>query len=175
MKKFWVLLALAAMVAAGCKSGKKTEVKDEVGADSTSLVADSVGTRVALNDIRFKGWTKKEWLDNDYIRTLRKYIDDYNEGKVSDVNLDPYREKIRCKFIVYDIEAYMLGGVLLRVLFLDLPDTVFSAWIYSYVDEETKTVEGYEMRSIMIEEEKTDCTREDMLQAVEEVPELKLW
>ena len=175
MRRILILLALAAMVAAGCKSMKQAEVKDGVGAASTSLVADSVGMREGLNDIRFKGWTKKEWLDNGYIHTLRKYIDDYNEGKVSDVNLDPYREQIRCKFIVYDIEAYMLGGVLLRVLFLDLPDTVFSAWIYSYVDEETKTVEGYEMRSIMIEEEKTDCTREDMLQAVEEVPELKFW
>lgn len=175
MKKFWVLLAFAPMVAAGCKSGKKTEVKDEVVADSTSLVADSVGTSEALNDIRFRGWTRKEWLDNEYIRTLRKYIDDYNEGKVSDVNLDPYREKIRCKFVVYDIEAYMLGGVLLRVLFFDLPDTVFSAWIYSYVDEETKKVKGYNMRSIMVEEEKADCTQEDMLQAVEEVSELKLW
>lgn len=175
MKKFWVLLAFAPMVAAGCKSGKKTEVKDEVVADSTSLVADSVGTSEALNDIRFRGWTRKEWLDNEYIRTLRKYIDDYNEGKVSDVNLDPYREKIRCKFVVYDIEAYMLGGVLLRVLFFDLPDTVFSAWIYSYVDEEAKKVKGYNMRSIMVEEGKADCTQEDMLQAVEEVPELKLW
>lgn len=29
MRKFWVLLALAAMVAAGCKSGKQTEVKEE--------------------------------------------------------------------------------------------------------------------------------------------------
>ena len=175
MRKFWVLLALAAMVAAGCKSGKKVEVKEECVLDSALLVTDSVGTSEALNDIRFKGWTRKEWLDNDYIRTLRKYIDDYNEGKVSDVNLDPYREKIRCKFVVYDIEAYMLGGVLLRVLFFDLPDTVFSAWIYSYVDEETKKVKGYDMRSIMVEEEKADCTQEDMLQAVEEVPELKLW
>ena len=175
MKKFWVLLAFAPMVAAGCKSGKKAEVKDEVVADSTSLVADSVGMSEALNDIRLRGWTRKEWVDNDYIRTLRKYIDDYNEGKVSDVNLEPYREKIRCKFVVYDIEAYMLGGVLLRVLFFDLPDTVFSAWIYSYVDEETKKVKGYNMRSIMVEEEKVDCTQEDMLQAVEEVPELKLW
>lgn len=35
-----------------------------------------------------------------------------------------------------------------------MPDRVFSAWIYSNVDEKKGVVESYEFRSIAIEEEK---------------------
>ena len=98
-----------------------------------------------------------------------------NNGKISNSNLDPYKEQIKGQFVVYDINSYLLGGVLIRITFLDMPDRVFSSWIYSNVDEQKEIVESYEFRSISIEEETTGMTKEDILQAVKEVGELKLW
>ena len=140
-----------------------------------AYVADTIGTRKTLNEIRFDGWERSEWLDNEYIRTLRKYLDDYNNGIVSNPVLDPYREQIEGQFVVYDINPYLLGGALIRITFLDMPDRVFSSWIYSNVDEKKEIVESYEFRSISIEEETTDMTKEDILQAIKEMEGLKLW
>ena len=114
-------------------------------------------------------------MDNEYIRTLRKYLDNYNNGIVSNPALDPYREQIKGQFVVYDINPYLLGGALIRITFLDMPDRVFSSWIYSNVDEKKEIVESYEFRSISIEEETTDMTKEDILQAIKEMEGLKLW
>lgn len=129
----------------------------------------------SANDIRFGDWKESDWLDNEYIRTLRKYLDDYNAGKVSNSDLDPYKEQIKGKFVVDDIEPYLLGGAFIRITFLDMPDRVFSVWIYSNVDEKKEVVESYEFRSIAIEEDRTDFTKEDILQAIKEMDGLKLW
>lgn len=137
--------------------------------------ADTIGTRKTLNEIRFNGWTKSDWLDNEYIRTLRKYLDDYNNGTVCNSTLDPYKEQIKGPFVIYDINSFLLGGALIRITFLDLPDRIFSCWIYSNVNEEKEVVESYEFRSISIEEETTGMTKEDILQAVQEMEGLKLW
>lgn len=48
--------------------------------------------------------------------------------------------------------------------------------VYSFVDEDTKTVTGYTVRSVMIDEEtKTELTKEEILNIVAEHPELELW
>ena len=143
--------------------------------DTVMEVTDTIGTRKTLNEIRFDAWERSEWLDNEYIRTLRKYLDDYNKGIVSNPALDPYKEHIKGQFVVYDINPYLLGGALIRITFLDMPDRVFSSWIYSNVDEKKEIVESYEFRSISIEEETTDMTKEDILQAIKEMEGLKLW
>ncbi len=143
--------------------------------DTAMQVADTIGTRKTLNEIRFDGWERSEWLDNEYIRTLRKYLDNYNNGLVSNPALDPYKEQIKGQFVVYDINPYLLGGALIRITFLDMPDRVFSSWIYSNVDEKKEIIESYEFRSISIEEETTDMTKEDILQAIKEMEGLKLW
>lgn len=142
---------------------------------NTIQVADTITKRKTLNEIRFDGWERSDWLDNEYIRTLRKYLDNYNNGIVSNLALDPYREQIKGQFVVYDINPYLLGGALIRITFLDMPDRVFSSWIYSNVDEKKEIVESYEFRSISIEEETTDMTKEDILQAIKEMEGLKLW
>lgn len=142
---------------------------------NTIQVADTITKRKTLNEIRFDGWERSEWLDNEYIRTLRKYLDDYNKGVVNNPALDPYKEQIKGQFVVYDINPYLLGGALIRITFLDMPDRVFSSWIYSNVDEKKEIVESYEFRSISIEEETTDMTKEDILQAIKEMEGLKLW
>lgn len=143
--------------------------------DTAMQIADTIGTRKTLNEIRFNGWERSEWLDNEYIRTLRKYLDDYNSGKVCNAKLDPYKEQIKGQFVIYDITPYILGGAYIRITFLDMPNRVFSSWIYSNVDENKEIVESYEFRSISIEEETTDMTKEDILQAIKEMDGLKLW
>lgn len=153
----------------------QSKTKQDSIADTTIQAEDTIGKRKTLNDIRFDGWERSDWLDNEYIRTLRKYLDDYNSGKVSNANLAPYKEQVKGKFVVYDINSYLLGGVLIRITFLDMPDRVFSSWIYSNVDEQKEIVESYEFRSISIEEETTGMTKEDILQAVKEMDGLKLW
>ena len=160
---------IATLLALSAYSTEPDKAKQDSIIDTTIQAEDTIGTRKTLNDIRFDGWERKDWLDNEYIRTLRKYLDDYNSGKVSNTNLDPYKEQIKGQFVVYDINSYLLGGALIRITFLDLPDRVFSSWIYSNVDEKKEKVESYEFRSISIEEEKTDMTKEDILQAIKEM------
>ena len=75
-------------------STEPDKAKQDSIIDTAIQVADTIGTRKTLNDIRFDGWERSDWLDNEYIRTLRKYLDDYNSGKVSNTNLDPYKEQI---------------------------------------------------------------------------------
>lgn len=166
---------IATLLALSAYSTEPDKVKQDSIIDTTIQAEDTVGTRKTLNDIRFGGWERNDWLDNEYIRTLRRYLDDYNSGRVSNANLDLYKEQIKGKFVVYDINSYLLGGALIRITFLDMPDRVFSSWIYSNVDEKKETVESYEFRSISIEEEKTDMTKEDILQAIKEMDGLKLW
>ena len=115
-------------------------------------------------------------MDNDYIRTLRAYLDEYNSGKVEDPGLEPYKDMIKGKFVIYDINPYLLGGAFIRITFLDAPDRVFDCWVYSNVDEENEVVESYELRSIMIEEdENTEMSKEEILHIVKMDPDIKLW
>lgn len=88
-------------------------------------MTDTIGTRKTLNEIRFAGWKRSDWLDNEYIRTLRRYLDDYNKGIVSNPDLDPYKEQIKGLFVIYDIIPYLLGGAFIRITFLDMQDRVF--------------------------------------------------
>lgn len=167
---FTFITVLFAISACGMKQAKQASIIDAV-----IQAEDTISTRKALNDIRFDGWKEADWLDNEYIRTLRKYLDDYNAGKVSNSDLAPYKEQIKGQFVVYSIEPYLVGGAFIRITFLDMPDRVFSSWIYSNVDEKKEIVESYEFRSIAIEEERTDMTKEDILQAIKEMDGLKLW
>ncbi len=44
----------------------------------TEVLEEEEGNYKSLNDIRFADFDENDWLDNDYIRCLRKYLDDYN-------------------------------------------------------------------------------------------------
>ncbi len=57
-----------------------------------------------LNEIRFKGWSDKEWLDNDYIREFRTYIDARSCGKIEVPTLLANKEILHSKFVVGHIE-----------------------------------------------------------------------
>lgn len=77
--------------------------------------------------------------------------------------------------MVYDINPYLLGGALIRITFLDMPDRIFSSWIYSEVNEDKEMVGNYELRFISIDEETTNMTKWDILQAIKEMDGIKLW
>ncbi len=171
-KTFFIVSTIMTLSISTIKTGNASQ---NVVIDTTLQTTDSIKRNKSLNDIRFDGWERSDWLDNEYIRTLRKYLDDYNKGIVSNPNLDPYKEHIKGQFVVYDINPYLLGGAFIRITFLDMPNRVFSSWIYSEVNEDKEIVESYEFRSISIEEETTDMTKEDILQAIKEMDGIKLW
>lgn len=129
----------------------------------------------SLNDIRFAGWTDKEWLDNEYIRALRKHLDAYNKGKIIDIHLDEYKEDIKGKFVIGNIEPYIFGGAFIQFCFIEKPNKIFSVWVYSDVDVKTEAISNYECRRLKQEDFEIDFTKEELLQITKEHPEIKLW
>lgn len=151
MKTLMTFAGLSLVVATACTglfacptvNASNYEDYDDIYADTicvdTAAVdyeyADTAEVDYSKNDIRFDGWTDKEWLDNDYIRSFRQLLDNYLAGNEEQEELDPYRDKITGKFIVYTIEPYFLGGVWLDVVFVDYPDLMISSWVYSYIED----------------------------------------
>ena len=179
--KILPLCFLAVITLSGCK-GVVHAATDIVGNDSAAIVdtlfADTteyMGSGKGLNDIRFANYTDNDWLDNDYIRCLRRYIDDYNSGKVKNEELDQYKVMLKGKFVIGWAEPYLMGGLFLQIIFVDYPNDMFNAWVYSTVDEETETVLDYEVRSMGYDEEKSGFTKTQILELMKEHPELKLW
>ena len=147
----------------------------EASANSeTSHGADN-GVKESLNDIRFAGWGRNEWADNEYIRTLRRYLDAYNSGKIEDARLDEYKDYIKGKFVIADIEPYIVGGAYISIIFYDNPDKIFSAVVYSDVDEKTRVVSNYECRGLKNENLDLKFSQEDIRQFLKECPEHRLW
>lgn len=173
-------LCCAMLVALLCSCGGKRndELKTEVTAHDT-VAADTAEvsdtTKKSLNDIRFAGWTEKEWLDNEYIRTLRQYLDDYSQGKIENEELEPYRHLTKGQFVVGQIEPFMLGGVFMYIMFVDDPEKVFTVCVYSEVDAEAEKVLNYEVRSIEYQSEVPGIPKELLLQMIQEHPEMKVW
>lgn len=158
-----------------------TENMEIVSNEQTpSIVADTIEsdttkTSESLNDIRFSGWGEAEWLDNEYIRTVRKYIDAYNNGEIEDASLDEYKDYIKGKFIIDQIQPWMLGGALIHFTFCNHPEKMFYAIVYSYVNVQTREVYNYECRSIRWETAAPETTKDEMIQFLKEHPEYKMW
>lgn len=133
------------------------------------------GGKETINDIRFAGWGKKEWADNEYIRAVRRYIDDYNSGKIKDEYLDEYKKYIQGKFVIADIQPYLTGGALIYIIFYNNPKHTFSAHVYSDVDEKTRGVSNYECRGLKNENMDLKFSQEDIRQFLKECPEHRLW
>lgn len=128
-----------------------------------------------LNEIRFANWTDDDWLDNDYIRELRNYIDACYNGEVDDPELEVFHDLLPSKFVIGLIEPAIYGGVFIHFMFVDMPCYIFYTQVYSYVDEDTKEVTSYEVRPVMLDDAEWDMTRDEMLEFLEEHPEVKVW
>ena len=177
------IIALALLAAFCSCNDKRPKESIQTSSITEKVEDDSVVNEIdqdeeasgGLNAIRFANFQNEDWLDNDYIRCLRNYIDDYNNGKIKDENLDLYKEKIRGQFVIWSSEPFLLGGLFIQFIFLDSPNDIFSAWVYSDVDEVKKTVTGYSVRDIRLEDEESGFTKEEILRLVKEHPENKMW
>ena len=148
----------------------------DVAADTTECEsAEDTTYRETLNDIRFEGWGKEEWADNEYIREVRRYINAYNKGEITDTYLDEYKEYIQGKFVIGDIKPGLWGGAFMYIVFFDHPDKTFSVLVYSDVDEETRAVSNHKCYGLKYEDMNLGYTQEDILQFLKECPEHKLW
>ena len=130
---------------------------------------------ICLNDIRFADFKDEDWLDNDYIRCLRKYLDDFNSGAIEDEDLEPYKEKIQGKFVIANVEPSLWGGLLIQFMFIDYPEYLFSAYVYSTVDVEKKKVVSYSVQYVSVTDNEYEMTKEEILDSLKVHPELKLW
>lgn len=168
-------------------SGSKTSNNEENRpiAPSDSIVAeDSLKYQGrSLNDIRFENWTEDDWLDNDYLRALRNYLNELTIGELSEDNIPPldpeiqknYEHLFKSKFVLADIHASGIGGVFIYYIFVDEPSLIFRSWVYSYVNEETEEVVGYSVRSLELDENKLDYTKDTFAEWLKENPQVKLW
>ena len=162
MKMFCFIIGM--LVAIMCSCGKPASKESVEVEDETSY-----------NDIRFADFKEEDWLDNEYIRCLRRYIDDYNKGLIEDEELEPYKEKMQGQFIIGDITPNTFGGATIYFTFIDSPDDIFSAWVYSVVDASTGMVTDYHVKSVTMEEQKSGATKEQLIQISKDHPEMKLW
>ena len=129
-----------------------------------------------LNGIRFEEWGDKEWLNNNYIRSVRLYIDAYNLGLVKDEELDKHKAALKGKFCICSIEPFMGGGAWMHIAFVD--DTSFSLrfWVYSFVNEsDPAAIEGYDVRGSDLVDEPLGLTTEEVKDILKQNPHNQLW
>lgn len=141
----------------------------------TMSEAANEGARKSLNDIRFAGWGKAEWVDNEYIRTVRRYLDAYNNGEITDTVLDEYEDDIQGKFIIGDIQPWMLRGAIIYIVFYEHPEKLFYAIVYSSVNVETREVYDYECRGIRLETAEYGISQDEIEEFLKDCPEHKMW
>lgn len=165
----------------GCHNHSKSSFAEDdkqTVIDSDSILeSDSIEIEngKSLNDLRFDNFKDDDWIDNEYIRCLRQYLDDYNQGKIKDENLDPYKDIINDKFVIGSSEPFLMGGLFIRIMFIENPNDIFSVWVYSSVDENTGSIMDYSVRDVTHEEEGSGYTKEDILRLLKERPEQKVW
>ncbi|MBR4156012.1 MAG: hypothetical protein IKU01_04845 [Bacteroidales bacterium] len=181
MKKLLILVCCVTLLSCGRKNCPKDTslaenivVADAMDAAPADVIEENAN-RETLNDIRFDGWTKKEWADNEYIRAVRKYIDAYNNGKIENTDLYEHKKYIQGKFVIADIQPYLAGGALIYIVFYDYPEKTFSAYVYSDVDVTSRVVSNYECRGLKNENIDLGFSQEDILQFLKECQEHKLW
>lgn len=73
MNKLYLIIYTLIILSA-CNQQKSSTAQN---VDTALQTTDTISSGKTLNDIRFKDWDRSDWLDNEYIRTLRKYLDDY--------------------------------------------------------------------------------------------------
>lgn len=144
-----------------------------VGSNEKIVLKDPETANDGLNGIRFESWGDKEWLNNNYIRSVRLYLDAYILGLVKDEALDKYKKAIKGKFCLCSIEPYIYGGVWVHITFVE--DTSFSLrfWVYSFVTD--NTISGYEVRKADLIDEPLGLTTEEIKEILKQNPHNQLW
>lgn len=71
---------IPALVFISCGHLNRNQQVDETTIASTDtseadyIVKTDSAQTMSLNEIRFNGWSDKDWYDNDYFRELRSYL-----------------------------------------------------------------------------------------------------
>ena len=147
-----------------------------VGSNEKIVLKDPETANDGLNGIRFEEWGDKEWLNNNYIRSVRLYIDAYNLGLVKDEGLDKHKAALKGKFCICSIEPFMGGGAWMHIAFVD--DTSFSLrfWVYSFVNEsDPAAIEGYDVRGSDLVDEPLGISPEEIKEILKQNPHNQLW
>ncbi len=124
-------------------------------------------TGESLNEIRFANWTEEDSVDNPYFREIRNFLDG-NKGDW-DLDITKYNNYTIGKFVIFAFDTSSLGGLMVSILFIDHPQQMFDVWVYSFVDEETETVTGYEIRYFSAGE-RFNATPEQIRELLKEHP-----
>lgn len=178
------------------KADASTASNDSIGVgDDDGLDDDVILMEKSLNNIRFGNFKDDDWGDNEYIRSLRKTLDALNAGKGEagefvDGNMrtftidgesmlipewDSVKENIKGKFVACSVEPFIGGGLQVYFVFVDRPEILFAAWVYSYVDGDTGEITGYPVRNLEQLEGESGITKESLSQLLRDHPETKLW
>ena len=198
----YTLLLIISLLLYGCGSRNKPSTETEQiaePAEPIAIVQDTTDTEVvepetltiieptannstsgkSSNDIRFGGWTEKDWHDNDYIRHLRKCFDDYREnGVIPDIaDLQDYKSLLANQFFMYEAQPFLLGGMYLTIGFINDPHTLYDAVIYSHIEDVAgiQTVTGFTLTGFFKSESTSSLTKEEILEIIQENPDVKLW
>lgn len=197
MKNIFIALLLTLVACQGTHTQKATDASNQTVEAESATVATTDSTDAdeaqfpteveddmadipagGLNAIRFEGWTDKDWLDNDYIKEMRKFFNTYTLGEMNDErfeSLAPYKSLMKSKFVVVDIQPFLGGGVFMYIVFLDNPKQVFEAWVYGIIEDEDNGVVGYDVRLCRPSKEENELSKNEILQIIKEHPENKLW
>jgi len=184
--KIFALSLIAVSILLCVSYGTKRSNTDMAETDETKNAAlpeintDSVAAKVLeseerLNDVRFGNWTDKDWYDNDYFRFLRQSIDDCLNGTENEdtEQLQEYKPFLQGQFFVNHVEAVSMGGLYIYLAFVEKPEILYEAFVYSYVKGQTIT--GYNLRSFVKSDETLNATKEQVIEKFKEYPHLKLW
>lgn len=126
-----------------------------------------------LNDIRFEEWGDKEWLNNNYIRSVRLYLDAYVLGLVKNEAFDKHKSVMKGKFIICQIEPFMGGGAWIHIAFVDDTSFLLRFWVYSFVAN--GCIEGYDVRSADLVDEPLGITPEEIKDILKQNPHNQFW
>lgn len=147
-----------------------------VGSNEKIVLKDPETANYGLNGIRFEEWGEKEWLNNNYIRSVRLYLDAYVLGLVKNEAFDKHKEAMSGKFAICQIEPFMGGGAWMHIVFVEDPSFNLTFWVYSFVNESNPiTIEGYDVRAADVCDEPLPLTTEEIKDALKATPLNSLW
>lgn len=137
---------------------------------------------VSLNDLRFYGWEDKDWQENNYIRSIRLFLDyfssDMLDAKLVEISewtaFEKYKDDLKGRFVVLDGTSHMLGGLEYYVGMIDNPKIVVSCWVYSFVSNDG--ISGYDIRHFDVQEYNEPVITQEEIEGLKsgKIP-LKLW
>ncbi|MBR0339454.1 MAG: hypothetical protein IIX40_04570 [Alistipes sp.] len=147
-----------------------------VVANEKFMLENRDGEYGGANALRFDGWDDEKWLNNNYIRSVRLYIDAYNLGLVKDEALDKHKEAMTGKFCICTIEPFAFGGAWMHIAFVEDPSFTLRFWVYSFITEgDPVVIEGYDVRSAELIDEPLGITSDEIKEILKQDPHNTLW